>query len=253
MVPLLELFSYNLSYTEFASLVVAAALIGMAKTGVSGAGMIAVPVLAIIFGGKGSTGLLLPILIFADFFGVYHYRQHANWQHLRRLLPFAVLGVIIGTISGNTIDDAMFRNIMAVIIFVSLAIMVWQQYSKAPIVPNSIYLVSGIGILGGFTTMVGNLAGPVMALYLLAMQFNKNQFIGTAAWFFLCINVIKIPFHAFIWKTITLNSFQLGLTVIPAVACGAYLGIYLIKRVPENLFRWFIIFTTGVAAVAMIV
>ncbi|MFT5610557.1 MAG: putative membrane protein YfcA [Arenicella sp.] len=250
---MIELFSYSLSYTDFACLVAAAALIGMAKTGVSGAGMIAVPVLAIIFGGKGSTGLLLPILIFADFFGVYHYRQHANWHHLRRLLPFAVLGVIIGTISGNYIDDAMFRNIMAVIIFLSLTIMIWQQQSKAPMVPSSFWFVATIGILGGFTTMVGNLAGPVMALYLLAMQFNKNQFIGTAAWFFLSINIIKIPFHVFAWKTITLNSFLLGLTVIPAVACGAFLGIYLIKRVPENLFRWFIIVMTGMAAVAMIV
>ena len=250
---MLELFSYNLSYIEFASLVLAAALIGMAKTGVAGAGMIAVPVLAIIFGGKDSTGLLLPILIFADFFGVYYYRQHANWQHLRHLLPFAVLGVIIGTIAGNYIDDAMFRNIMAAIIFLSLAIMIWQQQSKAPIIPHSIYLVSGIGILGGFASMVGNLAGPVMALYLLTMQFNKNQFIGTAAWFFLCINVIKIPFHVFVWKTITLNSFLLDLTVIPAIACGAYTGIYLIKRVPEDLFRWFIIFMTAVAVVAMMV
>lgn len=250
---MLELFSYSLSYIEFASLVLAAVLIGMAKTGVAGAGMIAVPVLAIIFGGKNSTGLLLPILIFADCFGVYHYRQHANWLHLRRLLPFAVLGVIIGTVSGNYIDDTMFRNIMALIIFISLAIMIWQQQSSTPVLPSSFLFVASIGILGGFTTMVGNLAGPVMALYLLSMQFKKNQFIGTAAWFFLCINVIKIPFHVFIWKTITVNSLLLDLTVIPAVACGAYMGIYIIKRVPENLFRWFIILMTGVAAVAMMV
>ncbi len=249
---MLEFLSYTLSLSDVIVLISVAMLIGMAKTGVSGAGMIAVPVMAVAFGGKASTGIMLTILIFADVFGVWHYHRHANWEHLKRLLPFALFGVIVGTLVGNQIDDATFRITMAVIIFMSLGIMLWQESNTKPRVSTSFLFVSSIGIVGGFTTMVGNLAGPVMALYLLAMQFPKNQFIGTAAWFFLAINLLKVPFHVFAWQTITIDSALLTASLIPAVAVGAYLGIWVVNKINERWYRWFVILTTALAAVAMI-
>lgn len=250
---MIELFSYSLSFTELGMLALVAILIGMGKTGVQGSGMIAIPILAIIFGGKASTGLLLPILIFADIFGVHHYHQHANWQHLRRLMPYTLLGILIGTAAGDYVNDQLFINIMAVIIFASVGIMIWQQKISNPTVPTSLWFVATIGIVGGFATMVGNLAGPVMALYLLSMQFPKNQFIGTAAWFFLAANVVKVPFHIWVWETITFNSFLLDLLLIPAVALGAWLGVRIVKRIPETIYRWFVIVMTTLAAVALLV
>lgn len=250
---MIEIFSYSLSGVDIVSLILVAVLIGMSKTGVYGAGMITVPILALIFGGKASTGLMLPILIFADLFGVHHYHRHANWFHLRRLLPFALLGVIIGTIAGNHITDQVFKNTMAVIIFVSVAIMIWQEQNKNPKIPSSFWFVASMGILGGFTTMVGNLAGPVMALYLLAMRLPKNEYIGTAAWFFLSINVLKIPFHVFIWETITVESFLLDVMLLPTIAAGAYIGIRIVKMLPEKIFRYFIVAMTAIAALAMLV
>ncbi|MFT4994751.1 MAG: hypothetical protein ACI965_001790 [Paraglaciecola sp.] len=78
------------------------------------------------------------------------------------------------------------------------------------------------GLVGGITTMMGNLAGSVMALYLLSMRLPKNEYIGTKAWFFLAINLFKVPFHVFSWQTISLNSFLLNLTGLPFIALGAY-------------------------------
>ena len=130
--------------------------------------------------------------------------------------------------------------------------MIWQEQQTDMAVPASLWFVAIIGILGGFTTMVGNLAGPVMALYLLAMRFPKNQFIGTAAWFFLCINLFKVPFHIWVWETISWNSFALTTLLIPAIALGAVSGVWLIKKIDEVLFRRFIIGMTAVAAVAML-
>lgn len=227
-------------------------LIGMAKTGVHGVGMAAVPILALVFGGKASSGVMLPILCIADIFAVIYYHRHASWPHLYRLFPWAALGVIIGTWIGEMIDDEVFRMIMAVIIFISLVIMVWREKSDNQQIPTGIWFAITMGILGGFTTMVGNLAGAVMALYLLSMRLPKNEYIGTAAWFFLVINLFKIPFHIFFWHTISLNSFLLDLTCIPAVALGAFLGITIIKKIPELYYRWFIIGTTALAALVMI-
>jgi uncharacterized membrane protein YfcA len=91
-----------------------------------------------------------------------------------------------------------------------------------------------------------------MALYLLSMQLPKMAFIGTAAWFFLIINWFKIPFHVFIWETINWDSFLLDLVTLPAVAMGALIGVAVVKRIPENIYRWFIISTTAVASIAMV-
>ncbi len=233
-------------------LLVASLLIGMAKTGVNGLGMVAMPLVAIAFGGKQSTGVLLVVLIFADLFAVRFYNQHAEWPLLKKLLPLAFVGIVMGTWVGNSIDDESFRLIMAVTIFISLGIMLWRERGEQPI-PSSRWFVVFIGLAGGFTTMVGNLAGSIMALYLLAMRLPKNQFIGTAAWFFLVVNVLKVPFHVIVWETITINSSLLSAVAFPAVALGAFIGLQVVKLIPETSYRYFVIFMTGLSAVSMMV
>ena len=104
------------------------------------------------------------------------------------------MGVLIGTWLGDHINDALFMQIMAVIIFASVGLMLWLERNKSA-VPDYTWFAILAGVLGGFTTMVGNLAGSVMAVYLLSMRLPKNEFIGTAAWFFLVINIFKVPFH----------------------------------------------------------
>jgi uncharacterized membrane protein YfcA len=250
---MLELFSYAISYQQFGLLLLAAFLIGMAKTGVHGVGMLSVPIMALIFGGKISSGLVLPILIMADLFAVRYYHRHANWGFLVKLLPSAMVGVIIATMVGNLIDDAVFKQTMAIIIFASLGIMVWMETANKEKIPDYLWFAILMGTLGGITTMIGNLAGSVMALYLLSMRLPKNEYIGTAAWFFLIINVFKVPFHVWSWETITLNSFYLNLLSLPFIALGAYAGIKIVKRIEDKHYRWLVIAMTGVAAVFMLV
>jgi len=108
------------------------------------------------------------------------------------------------------------------------------------------------GVAGGFTSMIGNLAGSVMAIYFLSMRLPKNSFIGTTAWFFMVINWFKIPFHVWMWKTITWDSFLLDLTMLPLIILGAFLGVWIVKRLSEFTYRWFIIGMTMIAALLMV-
>ncbi|WP_395339061.1 sulfite exporter TauE/SafE family protein [Ningiella sp. W23] len=250
---MLEVFTYSLSFSNLVFLFLCALLIGMAKTGIHGVGMLVVPIMALLFGGKSSAGLVLPMLIMADCFAVYYYHRHANWSYLTKLFPCAALGVVLATAFGQLIDDQAFTIAMALIVFASLALMIWSEKKKDKNIPDFYWFAALMGSLGGFTTMVGNLAGPVMALYFLAMRLPKNEYIGTAAWFFLIINLFKVPFHIFSWETITFNSFALNIITLPAIALGAFFGIYLVKRIPERAYRWFIIGTTALAAIAMLV
>ncbi|MBC3764854.1 sulfite exporter TauE/SafE family protein [Neptunicella marina] len=250
---MIELFGYSLSYATLSLLFVVAFFIGLAKTGVHGASMFAVPILALIFGGKTSSGLMLPMLILADLFAVKYYHRHANWQYLMKLFPSAAVGVVIGTLLGSSIDDEAFRLMMGIIIFASLAIMLWMEKANKDKIPDYTWFAILMGTLGGITTMIGNLAGSVMALYLLSMRLPKNVYIGTAAWFFLVINLFKVPFHVFSWHTISINSFLLNLICLPVIALGAWAGIEVVKRIPEKQYRWMILAMTAIAAVFMVI
>lgn len=250
---MITILSYELSQTDIIIFSLVALFVGMAKTGVHGAGMVAVPMLAAVFGGQASAGLLLPMLSLADIFGVVYYHRHASWKHLKILFPWAALGVIAGTITGTYINDEVFKMIMAGIIIVSVGIMIWLERGHKEDIPDYKWFAIVMGIAGGFTSMVGNLAGSVMAVYLLSMRLPKNTYIGTTAWFFMVVNWFKIPFHIFSWHTITVKSFLLDLTSLPAIAIGAWLGIAIVKRIPETIYRWFIIVMTLIAAVYMLI
>lgn len=230
-----------------------ALFIGMAKTGVHGTGILAVPLLATVFGGQQSTGILLPMLMLADVMGVVYYHRHASWHHLKILFPWAALGVIVGTLVGSYINDEVFKLIMGAIILISVLIMIWlEKSSHQDEVPTNKLFAHGMGIAGGFTSMVGNLAGSVMGIYLLSTRLPKNAYIGTAAWFFMVVNWFKFPFHVFVWHTISINTLLFDLVTLPVILLGAFLGIVIIKKVSEKIFRWFIIVMTLVASMGMI-
>jgi uncharacterized protein len=250
---LITLFSYQLTLVEVAIVLSVALFIGMAKTGVHGTGILAVPMLATVFGGQKSTGILLPILVLGDIMGVIYYHRHASWHHLKLLFPWAAAGVVLGTVVGSYINDQVFKLIMGIIIFISVIIMIWLERSgKQDKVPTNKLFAHTIGVVGGFSSMVGNLAGSVMGIYLLSTRLPKNAYIGTAAWFFMVVNWFKIPFHVFVWHTISWNTVLFGLATLPVILLGAFLGVVIIKNLSEKVYRWFIITMTLVAAVGMI-
>lgn len=248
-----SIFSYQFTGIDIVLILLVGLLSGMSKTGVHGAGMLSVPLLAMVFGGQQSSGVMLPILLLADGIGVWYYHRHASVKHLKSLIPWAALGIIAGTIVGKFINDHTFRLIMAITIVVSVVIMFWlKKRNHQKEVPHNSFFAATMGISGGFTSMVGNLAGSVMAVYFLAVRLPKNIFIGTTAWFFLIINWMKVPFHVFSWHTINLNTALLALSTFPAIIIGAIIGIKIVKRISEKNYRDFIIIMTIIAALVML-
>ncbi len=234
-------------------LIISALFTGMAKTGVFGLGTLVAPLLASFFGGKVSAGLLLPMLSMADIVAVIYYSRHASWPHLWKLFPFAAAGVIIAIWVGEVINDNTFKAIMAIFILGGLPVMIWREQLKfAKPLQGNWFWGGFFGISGGFSTMIGNAAGPIMSLYLLAMQLPKNVLIGTGAWFFLVINLFKIPFHIVVWETITPQTFTLNLIMLPVIITGGILGIHIVKIIPEKPFRWLVIIMTTLASLNLV-
>lgn len=238
-------FDYNLLHWTI--LILSAILIGMSKVGVPGVSLVVIPALAMIFGGKPSTGVLLPMLMLADIFGVGYYHRHADWKNLVRMLPWALGGLLLGVWIGDVVSEYWFKNIIAILVFLSLALML-RKKKESPKYAHGWWFAPFMGVLGGFATMMGNVAGPVFAIYLLAMDLPKSRFIGTTAWFFLIINFTKFPLQMFIWNNIKPEYLILNLWLLPAIGIGAVLGIYMVRRIPEQTYRTFVILVTALSA-----
>jgi uncharacterized membrane protein YfcA len=244
----------DFSTLQWILLAVCGMLIGMSKVGVPGVSMLVVPALALIFGGKASTGILLPMLMMADLFGVGYSHRHAEWKYLWKLLPWAFVGIGIALWVGEVVNDTWFKNIIAILVFLCIGLMLWHDRKKGQnLFPDTWWFSAMMGILGGFATMIGNVAGPIFAIYLLAMHLPKNSFIGTGAWFFLIVNFSKFPLHIFVWKTINLDTLTLDLMLLPAIAFGAFAGIKLVQKISEKLYRTAVIIVTALSAFLLLI
>jgi len=224
-------------------------IIGLSKAGIKGMEMINVTIMAIVFGGKASTGIVLPLLCIADLMAVKYYHRHAQWNHFWKLLPWMMACILIGVYVGKDLDETYFRKIMAFIIMLTVAIMLLLEMGKKIVLPSNKLFVAGMGLTSGFTTMLGNLAGAFSNIYFLATRMLKNDFIGTAAWVFLVINFFKLPFQVIYWKNITPATLRLDLFLLPVLIVGFWAGIKIVAKIKDDSYRKVVFVLTLVGAV----
>jgi len=241
-----------LSQTDWFIILIATFVIGMGKAGLRGVDMLNVTLMAMVFGAKTSTGIVLPLLCIADIAAVSYYHRHAQWTHFWKVTPWMALGVLLGVYLGKDMNEMLFRKLMAIIILVSIVIVLIMEYKKSATVPDHPLFAASTGISAGFTTMIGNLAGTFSNLYFLAMRLTKNDFIGTGAWIFLIMNLFKLPFQIFYWKNITLESVKVDALLVPALAAGFFVGIKVVGRIKDEQFRKLVIVLTIAGAFLML-
>ncbi len=241
-------------YTQLDWLLVmlAAFLIGMGKAGLKGVDMLNVTLMAIVFGGKSSTGIVLPLLCVADIAAVAYYNRHAQWKHFWKLVPWMMIGILIGVFTGKDMDEIIFKKVIAAIIFITIFIVLLMEYRKSNEVPDRLLFIIPTGLAAGFTTMIGNLAGAFANLYFLAMRLSKNDFIGTGAWIFLFMNLFKLPFQVFYWKNINIQSLQVDMILLPALAIGFWSGLKIVDKIDDQQFRKLVMVLTLIGSILML-
>jgi uncharacterized protein len=251
--------------------IIAALCLGMSKTGFTGMSMLGVALMAEVWPARESTGVILPMLIFGDFFAVMLFSRHALWPEVWRILPPAFLGVVIGFGIFQLVPGAAFGPVIGWFVLVLVILQLWQRSAAASRSlarlsgetttpsgedqtggkPGSVLLRWSLGALAGVTTMLANAAGPVMTIYLLAARLAKYEFMGTSAWFYCLINLIKLPF-SYSLGLINLSSLGFNLTLLPGVALGALVGQWLLKVVPQLWFERLLLASAALAAVRLI-
>jgi len=243
----------DLSGWQIAALIITAMLTGFSKTGIPAAGILGVTIMASAFAAKQSVGLILPMLIIADIVAVTYYRRQVVWKHLITLIPWVVIGIVSGYFLMKVIADTELKLMIGIIVLVLVFVHVYREYSgKLEQPSSSIWFSAVLGILAGFTTMVGNAAGGVMAIYLLSRKLPKEQFIGTGAWFYLFVNVFKIPFNIDLgiisWNTLVINSLT-----IPVILIGTWIGIKLVPKLSQKQFQTIILALSAIGAAQLII
>lgn len=229
----------------------AAFLLGIAKSGVKGIAVFIVILFVFAFGAKASTGILMPLLICGDIFAIIYYKKHAVWKYVFQLIPWMFLGVVLGTFGGNYLEEGSFRLVMASLILLTTVLLFYWERNPDKRVPTHWAFSSSVGIIAGFTTMIGNLAGAVTNIYFLAMKLPKNVFIGTSAYVFFIINLFKIPFHIWIWETMTINSIKTSLNFLPFLAVGLFVGVNLVKKINDQNYRRLILILTAIGSIIL--
>ena len=245
--------SVEVSFSSWALAAFATFLIGISKSGLKGLSLFNVTLLALAFGAKSSTGIIMPFLVLGDILAVVYYNRHAQWKPILKILPWMVIGILIGVMVGKDMPEQLFKIAMVAIIFVSLGLMVFWDIRKSKTVPKHWSFASVSGVLAGLTTMIGNMAGPFTNLYFLMLQLPKNEFVGTAAWLFFITNLFKVPFHVFIWETIAPETLVLNLKLFPALLLGFFVGARVLKHFNDSLYRKFIFIVTAIGAIAILI
>src|SRR5690606_16618827 len=134
-----------------------AMLIGISKTGIQNIGSLTVPLFALLFGAKFSTGIVLILLCFADLVAVIYYRKAFLWNEVRKLLPLALIGLLSGLLLGNFIDDSTFITCMGMCLLLGVGIMIFVERSNIELqkaLASRKWYAPIFGFVLGFSTMI---------------------------------------------------------------------------------------------------
>ena len=222
----------------------AALMIGLGKTGAPGVATLTVPLMVFAVGdAKHAAAWTAPILIVGDIFAVGYWRRRAEARALFSLIPWVAVGMIAGGLA-LSVSDHMLRRVLGVVLLGMLALAVWRRSRPGePLRGHPAFY----GVAAGFATTIANAAGPVMSSYLLTRRLPKEQFVATGAWFFLVVNVVKLPIY---WANALFSpaSFMFDLAMVPPAVCGALFGLWLVSRVSQRSFDGLIIALSAVSA-----
>jgi uncharacterized membrane protein YfcA len=249
---------------EFLFVIIGSLLIGASKTGIPGAGILAVILIANVFtDGRLTNGATTPLLILADMFAVYWYQKHTRWDKVRELIPSVAVGALIGVVFLFLLDENragknLFNLIIGSIVLLMLMIYLARNWLGDRLSPTTPAGRLFAGTAAGFATFVSNAAGPIMSIYMSALKLPKHEFMGTTAWYFFLFNLSKLPFYFLLqWlkpdkPTFSLQTLTFNVMMIPFVIAGVFAGKWLLPRISQKLFEALVLALAAAAAIRLV-
>jgi len=213
----------------------AALLVGLSKGGLSMAGALGTPVLAMVMSPVKAAALLLPIFVVSDWFGLYAYRREFDRRNLMILIPAGVAGIGIGWLSSAMVSDRMVGLVIGVI-GIMFCLNAWRLRNHS-LPPRRADIPRGLfwGTIAGFTSFISHSGGPPYQVYVLPQRLSKTVFAGTTTITFAAINLVKLlPY----WQLGQLDvaSLKTSMLLMPIAVAGTFAGVWLVRIIPQRTY-----------------
>jgi uncharacterized protein len=211
----------------------AALLVGLSKGGLTMAGSLSTPLLAMVISPVKAAALLLPIFVVSDWFGLYAYRREFDRRNLMILIPAGIAGIGIGWLSAAAVSERMVGLLIGVI-GIAFCLNAWRLRNHPP-VPKPADIPRGLfwGAIAGFTSFVSHTGGPPYQVYVLPQRLSKAVFAGTTTITFAAINLVKLlPY----WQLgqLDLTNLKVSALLMPIAVAGTFAGVWLVRVIPER-------------------
>jgi len=226
----------------------AAMLVGLSKGGLPIVGMLGVPILALVVSPVHAAGLLLPIFVVSDWFGLWAYRKEFSARNLAILVPGAVVGIGLGWLTAAHVSEDAVTLLVGLIGLVFVADRIRTAGHERPARPADVPRGLFWGAITGFTSFVSHSGAPPYQMYALPQRLPKMVYAGTSTIFFTIVNAVKlIPYWAL--GQLSLANLKTMLVLFPPAIAATWIGVHLTRRLPEVLF--FRLVMTALAVVSV--
>jgi uncharacterized protein len=219
----------------YAAAIPAVLLLGLSKSGFgAGFGSLAVPIIALAVTVPQAAAILMPILFVMDIMGLAAYRGKWDLKLLRFLIPFGLVGTVIGTLSFRLLDARLVAGIVGVFTLLFLAQrLLFPPRADSPPPPK--WLGGVLTATSGFTSFVAHAGGPPVSAYVLPLRLPPVAFAATMSVFFFVINLSKwVPYG---WLgLLDLRNMATSLALMPFAPIGVIAGVRLAHRIQLRLF-----------------
>lgn len=223
----------------YAAAIPAVLLLGISKSGFgSGFGSLAVPLMALSVTVPQAAAILMPLLFVMDVLGLHAYRRHFDWALVRFLLPFGLLGTVVGTLLFRVLDSHVVAGIVGVFTLAFLAQrVVFPPRPDSPSPPR--WLGALLTTTSGFTSFVAHAGGPPVSAYVVPMRLPPLVFTASMAAFFFVLNLSKWVPYAWL-GLLDMRNMATSVVLLPFAPIGVVIGVRLARRIPAVLFYRFV-------------
>ena len=211
-------------------------IVGLSKSGfVGSAGMMGVPLLALVMPARDAAGMMLPVLLAMDAVAIWIYRRDANWKVLAIMLPGAVVGTLIGWTLWSVVTDAQVLLAVGIItlLFILDALLPIRKRLEGlpPSKPWGVFW----GTFAGLTSFISHTGGPPFQIYTLPMRMTPVVFSATTAFFFAITNSMKLAPYAFLGQ-LSVSNLERAAILAPIGLLGVFAGVWLVRRISAKAF-----------------
>ena len=225
-------------------------LFGISKGGFAGPiAVLAIPIMALSMSPVVAAAILLPVLLVMDVVALYIYWNKWDLKNIKIIIPPAIFGILIGTLTFKYSSDDSIRIIIGTIAILFILLTIIQKNNiliKSTKIKGTFW-----SLIAGYTSFLIHAGGTPINFYLLPQKLNKTIYMGTMTIVFLIINSIKLIPYYYLGQ-LDLSNLKASLILSPLAPISIIIGYYLHKKVSENIFYYFIYFFLGVGGIKLI-